>query len=105
MDYASADYFTRTEGRTTGDNLVITLAGGGTITIVNYFDETGTAAGTGYIETIDFWNTQNITITTLINNGWIQFNKDFPSIWSGFSIFINFKIVGAISHKAPFSSL
>ena len=71
MDYASADYFTRTEGRTTGDNLVITLAGGGTITIVNYFDETGTAAGTGYIETIDFWNTQNITITTLINNGWI----------------------------------
>jgi hypothetical protein len=42
MDYASADYFTRTEGRTTG-----------------------------YIETIDFWNTQNITITTLINNGWI----------------------------------
>ena len=71
MDYASADYFTRTEGRTTGDNLVITLAGGGTITIINYFDETGTGAGTGYIETIDFWNTQNITITTLINNGWI----------------------------------
>ena len=70
MDFAYGDYFTRIEGGTNGDNLVITLTGG-TITIVNYFAEIGNIAGTGYIEAIDFWNTQNVTVTTLAANGWV----------------------------------
>jgi len=65
------DPFSRVEGGALGDDLLISLGANGTITIQNYFNEAGTASGTGYIEDIDFANYQDINVSALLSNAWV----------------------------------
>lgn len=66
-----SDFFSREEGGSNGDDLIIFVPGGGSIRLINYFDESGTMQGSGYIESINVQNIDGITIVELLSQGWI----------------------------------